>query len=67
MIDDLNASLVELDKLVHCHECCTEGGLSLDDIDLWSILRSVRKIITFEVSRYLSLEYILTDTNLFIY
>jgi glutaredoxin 2 len=41
LIDDLNASLVELDKMVYCSEYCTEGGLSMDDIDLWSRLRSV--------------------------
>ena len=40
-LDELNASLVELDKLVYSTEYCTEGGLSMDDIDLWSRLRSV--------------------------
>ena len=41
LIGELNQSLVELDKLVHCDEYCSPGGLSLDDIDLWSRLRSV--------------------------
>jgi len=40
-IDEVNKSLVELDKLIFSHEFCTEGGLSLDDIDLWSRLRSL--------------------------
>ena len=40
-IDELNASLIELDKLVYSTEYCTEGGLSMDDIDLWSRLRSI--------------------------
>ncbi len=41
LIDEVNASLVDLEKLLHCGEHCTEGGLSLDDIDLFSRLRSV--------------------------
>ena len=41
LIDKVNESLVELDKLVHCETHCTEGGLSYDDIDLWSRLRSL--------------------------
>lgn len=41
MIEELNAKLVELDDLVYCDTHCTEGGLSLDDIDLWARLRSI--------------------------
>lgn len=41
LIEDTNKALAELDKLVFSKDCCTEGGLSYDDIDLWSRLRSV--------------------------
>jgi glutaredoxin 2 len=41
LIDDTNKALIELDKLIYSPEYCTEGGLSYDDIDLWSRLRSV--------------------------
>jgi glutaredoxin 2 len=41
LLGDLNAALEELEKLVHCPQCVTEGGVSLDDIDLFSRLRSI--------------------------
>merc|ERR1711968_400663 len=41
LIPQLNAALAELEGLIFCEDYCTEGGLSLDDIDLWSRLRSV--------------------------
>lgn len=41
MIEELNAKLVELDDIVFCEQYCSEGGLSMDDIDLWSRLRSI--------------------------
>ena len=41
MIEELNAKLVELDDMVYCDTYCTEGRLSLDDIDLWARLRSI--------------------------
>jgi glutaredoxin 2 len=37
----LNAGLKELEGLLHCPDCCTQGGFSYDDIDLWSRLRSL--------------------------
>lgn len=40
-VEFLNKALVELDPLIHCEKCCTEGGVSLDDIDLFSRLRSL--------------------------
>jgi glutaredoxin 2 len=40
-IDSTNEALKKLDDLIHCHMCCTEGGISMDDIDLWSRLRSL--------------------------
>lgn len=40
-VEELSAKLVELDALIHCADCCSGGGLSLDDIDLWSRLRSI--------------------------
>jgi glutaredoxin 2 len=44
LIEELNASLVALDDIVYCENYCTEGGLSLDDIDLWARLRSITVI-----------------------
>jgi glutaredoxin 2 len=41
MIEELNARLVVLDDIVYCQFYCTEGGLSMDDIDLWARLRSI--------------------------
>ena len=31
----------QLNDIVHCPECVSEGGLSLDDIDFWSRVRSL--------------------------
>lgn len=41
LVEELNAKLVELDDKVYSEYYCTEGGLSLDDIDLWARLRSI--------------------------
>ena len=41
LIDECTKSLRELDEMIYCSEYCTEGGISYDDIDLWSRLRSV--------------------------
>jgi len=41
LIEELNAKLVELDDVIYSEHYCTEGGLSYDDIDLWSRLRSI--------------------------
>ena len=41
LIAEVNEKLKELEPLICCADCCTEGGLSLDDIDLWSRLRSL--------------------------
>merc|ERR1712094_82255 len=41
LVPELNAALAELEGLIYSEDFCTEGGLSLDDIDLWSRLRSV--------------------------
>eukprot|EP01035_Chromulina_nebulosa_P020165 gene20165-26179_t len=38
---EVSKSLEDLDKLVYSQEYVSEGGLSLDDIDLWARLRSV--------------------------
>ena len=35
-IDNVTASLSELDDLIYCEDYCTEGGFSYDDIDLVS-------------------------------
>lgn len=40
-IDEINQNLRELDALIYSTDYCTEGGFSLDDIDLWSRLRSL--------------------------
>ena len=44
LIEELNARLVALDDIVYCEHYCTEGGLSLDDVDLWARLRSITVI-----------------------
>lgn len=41
LVEELTARLVEVDDMVFSENYCTEGGLSLDDIDLWARLRSV--------------------------
>ncbi|UPQ99065.1 glutathione S-transferase [Chloropicon primus] len=41
LLPELNAALVELEKLIYSDSSCSEVGLGLDDIDLWSRLRSV--------------------------
>lgn len=41
LVEDLNAKLIELDDMIFSPYHCSEGGLSLDDIDLWSRLRSI--------------------------
>jgi len=43
-IAELNAKLLELDPLICCAECATEGGFSYDDVDLWARLRSLTLI-----------------------
>jgi glutaredoxin 2 len=48
MIEELNAKLVDLDDIVYCDTYCTEGGLSLDDVDLWARLRSISIIADVE-------------------
>eukprot|EP00956_Cyclotella_meneghiniana_P010901 scaffold15236_cov75-Cyclotella_meneghiniana.AAC.12 len=44
LLEDLNARLVELDDMLFSEHYCSEGGLSLDDVDLWSRLRSITVI-----------------------
>jgi glutaredoxin 2 len=41
LLDETNKSLEDLNKLIYSTDFCTEGGLSYDDIDLWSRLRSM--------------------------
>jgi len=41
LLPDLNAALWELEQLIYSEYCCTEGGISMDDIDLAARLRSV--------------------------
>lgn len=40
-IEELNRQLVQLDDLLVSDEHCSEGGLCLDDVDLFSRLRSI--------------------------
>lgn len=40
LLPAFNAALAELEELIHCPDCVTEGGLSIDDIEFWSRLRS---------------------------
>jgi len=44
LVPQLNEKLKELEGMICCAECCTEGGLSYDDIDLWARLRSLTVI-----------------------
>ena len=41
LLEELNRKLVELDDIIYCSDYCSEGGLSLDDVDLFSRLRSI--------------------------
>mmetsp|Transcript_19934 Transcript_19934/g.26351 ORF Transcript_19934/g.26351 Transcript_19934/m.26351 type:complete len:304 (-) Transcript_19934:321-1232(-) len=41
LLEDLNAKLIELNDIIFCEHYCTEGGFSMDDIDLWARLRSI--------------------------
>jgi len=41
LIEETNNSLQELDGMFYSNEHCNQDGLSLDDIDLWSRLRSL--------------------------
>lgn len=41
LIEKANAALTKVDGMIYSPEHCTEGGLSLDDIDLWARLRSL--------------------------
>ena len=41
LLEDLNAKLVELNDIIYSEYYCSEGGLSMDDIDLWARLRSI--------------------------
>ena len=41
LIEDLNARLIELEDLLYSEHYCSEGGFSLDDVDLWARLRSI--------------------------
>jgi len=43
-LEETNEALRELDRLIYSTEYCTEGGLSLDDIDLWSRVRSMTMV-----------------------
>ena len=40
-IEQLNLKLVELDDIIESSDHCSPGGLSLDDVDLFSRLRSI--------------------------
>jgi len=40
-LDEASKYLSELENLLYSVDYCTEGGLSYDDIDLWSRLRSL--------------------------
>lgn len=40
-IEELNRKLIELDDILYCDKHCSPGGLCLDDVDLFSRLRSI--------------------------
>jgi len=41
LVAQVNDKLKELEPLISSPECCTAGGLSLDDVDLFARLRSI--------------------------
>jgi glutaredoxin 2 len=41
LLEELNRKLVELDDIVYSEHYCSEGGVSLDDVDLFARLRSI--------------------------
>lgn len=41
LLEELNRKLVELDDVIFSEYYCSEGGVSLDDVDLFSRLRSI--------------------------
>ena len=41
LLEELNRKLVELDDVIYSEYHCSEGGLSLDDVDLFARLRSI--------------------------
>ena len=41
LVAEVNEKLKDLEPLIHSPECCTAGGVSLDDIDLFARLRSI--------------------------
>ena len=40
LIEELNVKLVELNDILHSEYHCTEGGLCINDVDLWARLQS---------------------------
>lgn len=44
LVPQLSEKLKELEGLIHCEDCATEGGFSYDDVDLWARLRSLTVI-----------------------
>lgn len=41
LVEEINAKLIELNDMIFSEFYCSEGGVSMDDIDLWSRLRSI--------------------------
>lgn len=41
LLEELNRKLVELDDIIYSEHYCSAGGMSLDDVDLFSRLRSI--------------------------
>lgn len=41
LLEELNRKLIELDDMLYSEYYCSPGGLSLDDVDLFSRLRSI--------------------------
>jgi len=44
LVEEMNQKLLELDAMIFSPECCTDGGLSYDDIAVFGKLRSVTLI-----------------------
>ena len=41
LLPEANAKVAELEAMICCAECVSEGGFSYDDVDTWARLRSL--------------------------
>jgi glutaredoxin 2 len=69
LLEELNRKLVELDDIIFSEHYCSEGGLSLDDVDLFARLRSITIIKGVEwpkkLRTYMDTMSVLSDVPLY--